>query len=100
MERRKEQAVDDVVAHCLREMGLETPLLEYRLTQSWPAVVGESVAPLTRALEVRAGILWVGVHSPALLTELQMRHTELSHQLNASVQANIITDVKFRLLNE
>lgn len=100
MERRKEQPVDDVVALCIREMGLETPLLEYRITQAWPSVVGEAWASMTQTIEVRAGVLWVGVHSPALLAELQMRHTDLAKELNTSVRANIITDVKFRLINE
>lgn len=100
MERRKEQQVDDVVGFFLREMGLETPLLEYRITQAWPAVVGERWAPMTQAIEVRAQVLWVGVYSPALLSELQLRHSELTQQLNISVRANIITDVKFRLISE
>lgn len=99
MERRKEQSVDDVVGFFLREMGLETPLLEYRLMQAWPSVVGEVWASLTRVLEVHSGVLWVEVHSPALLTELQMQHSSLTAQLNASVQAKIITDVKFRLVD-
>lgn len=99
MERRKEQSVDDVVGVFLREMGLETPLLEYRLMQAWPSVVGDVWAPLTRVIEVHAGVLWVEVHSPALLAELQMQHSTLAEQLNASVRARVISDVKFRHAN-
>lgn len=89
--------MDDVVAIFLREAGLETPLLEYRVMQAWPNVAGEGVAALTRAIEVRGGVLWVGVQSPALLSDLSMRHSDLTQRLNAAVRAQVISDVKLRL---
>lgn len=97
MIRRKEQAVSDVVRAFLHDSGLETPLLQYRLVQSWPDVVGRPFAAHTRALEIRGEQLWVKVDSPSLATELQMRRSALIMQLNAGVGANIISDIRFTM---
>lgn len=95
MIRKKEQPVTDVLREFLSASGLETPLLQYRLVQAWPEVVGEPFSSQSQALEVRAGQLWVNVASPALITELQMRRTQLANALNAHVGARIISDIRF-----
>lgn len=95
MIRQKEVAVSDAVLSFLHESGLETPLLQYRLVQAWPEVVGEECARLSEALEIRDGVLWVRVSVPALATELQMRRSQLAATLNARVGATIIRDIRF-----
>lgn len=94
MIRRKEQRVSDAVLAFLRESGLETPLLQYRVVQSWRDVVGEPFASHSEALEVKGEVLWVKVHSPSLATELQMQRTALTARLNAAVGAQIIKDIR------
>lgn len=95
MIRKKEQPVTDILREFLSASGLETPLLQYRLVQAWPEVVGEPLSRQSQALEVRGEQLWVNVASPALITELQMRRTDLANALNAHVGARIITDIRF-----
>lgn len=95
MERRKEQIVNDVALAFLRESGLETPLLQYRLVQAWPTVVGEAVAARTEALDIQHEQLRVRVSSPSLISELQMRRSDLVLRLNAHVGAAIISDIRF-----
>lgn len=95
MRRRNTQYTSDVISQFLRENGLETPLLQYRLVQSWPEVVGTDISQRSEALEVRGEVLWVRVNSPALAANLQMRRTELVLSLNARVGAVLIHDIRF-----
>ena len=50
MERRKSEAISDVLQRFLRQEGLETPLAQYRLIQAWPQVTGKAVANATAEL--------------------------------------------------
>lgn len=79
----------------LHDNGLETPLLQHRLVQSWPEVVGTDIAQRSEALEIRSEVLWVRVNSPALASDLQMRRTELVLSLNARAGAILIRDIRF-----
>ena len=79
----------------LRELGLETPLLRYRLVNSWPSVVGEFIAAHTRAADLREDCLFVETDSASLCTELQMRRSQLVEALNNGVKAKIINDIRF-----
>lgn len=95
MLRRKEQPVIDAALAFLRESGLETPLLRYRLVQAWPEVVGAPFSQTSVALEIRDDNLWVSVTTPAQITELQMRRTDLVRRLNERVGAPVIKDIRF-----
>ena len=95
MERRKSQSVTDVTRHFLREIGLETPLLQHRLLQAWPKVVGKIYAPHTKALEIRDTTLHVAADSPSLCSFLAMHRSALVAQLNHDVEAFVISDIRF-----
>lgn len=77
----------------LKEIGLDTPLLEHRIEQAWPEVMGETVARYTREAKVRGGMLYVSVTSAPLRQNLIMEHQSLAKRLNEHVGANVITDV-------
>ena len=47
MFRREVQSLADIVAQCLRHDGLETPLRQRRLVDSWGKVVGNAVERYT-----------------------------------------------------
>ena len=79
----------------LRAQGLETPLLQKRLVESWPVVAGELVARYTTSVTIRNQTLYVRLSAPALRADLSMRRQELTHKLNAHVGAQVIADVRF-----
>lgn len=95
MERKKAQSVTNVTHHFLREMGLETPLLQHRLLQAWPKIVGETYAQRTKALEIRNQTLLVAADSPSLCAHLSMHRSVLVASLNHEVKGFIISDIKF-----
>lgn len=95
MFRRRPQEVEQLVRLILRENGLETPLLQRRLVEAWEEVAGSAVAPYTEQKEIRGQTLWVKITNPALRADLQMRKTQLVAQLNATVGAQLINDIRF-----
>lgn len=96
MKRHKAENLADVVRAALRMNGLEGPLNEYRLIQSWPVVAGDDVARLTDKLSVRNGVLVVRLKSPALRANLLMQRGRLVELLNAEVGSTVVTDIVFR----
>jgi len=89
----KAQPLRDVLMAFLRAEGLETPLLEYRITQAWPEVMGKTVSRYTRQVYVRGGQLHVQLTSAALRQDLMMEHRRIAQKLNDHVGAQVITDV-------
>ena len=97
MFRKDAELLEDILHGLIREQGLETPLLEKRLIDAWPDVVGRLLASYTENLYIRNQILYVHVKSPALRSDLTMARSQLVKKLNAAVgNANIISDIKFQ----
>ena len=85
----------DVLLAFLREEGLETPLLQYRIVQAWPEVMGETISRYTRQVFVRDGKLQVQLTSPSLRQNLLMEHKHIAQKLNEHVGSFVISDVCF-----
>ncbi len=79
----------------LRELGLETPLLQKRLIDSWPTVAGEAIARYTTNVRIQNQTLFVSLSIPALRADLSMRRQELVRMLNQHVGAQVIADIRF-----
>ena len=62
--------ITDAIVDFLRESGLEQPVMEVQMEEVWPQVMGETVAKLTRSVEVKDGMLIVHVNSAALKAQL------------------------------
>ena len=85
----------DALSVFLREQGLETPLLEYRITQAWPEVMGETISHYTKQVAVRDGKLQVRLTSAPLRQNLMMEHKHIAEKLNKHVGSYVISDVCF-----
>ena len=94
MFRRKVTPIRELLGRTLCEEGLETPLLERRLINSWEEVTGKTVARYTQDKSIRNQTLYVKITSPALRSDLSMMRQQLVSRLNAAVGAMIITDVR------
>lgn len=89
------QPVYDILLAWLRAQGLETPLLEYRVVQAWPEVMGEVIGRYTRQVFVKDGKLQVQLTSPSLRQNLMMEHKRIAQKLNDHVGTYVISDVCF-----
>jgi predicted nucleic acid-binding Zn ribbon protein len=95
MFRRNSILVKEVIMKNLREQGLETPLLQKRLIDAWPVVMGEAIAALTGDLYIRNQTLFVHLNNPALRMELSMQRQDVVRRLNEHVGNQVIADVRF-----
>lgn len=88
------RSITDALVDFLRESGLEQPVLDVQVEQAWPRVMGETVAKLTRSIEVKDGMLIVHVNSAALKAQLFENRFELVKKLNDAVGAPAIKDCR------
>lgn len=95
MFKRDVHPIKDLILRNLRAQGLETPLLQKRLIDSWQEVAGESVAKYTQDLSIRNQTLYVHLISPALRSDLSMTRQEYIKRLNEHVGSLVIADIKF-----
>ena len=87
-------SLNDALVACLRENGLEQPVLEVQVEEVWPQVMGEVVSGLTRSVEVKDGVLIVRVNSAALKAQLFENRFELVNKLNDAVGAPVLRDCR------
>ena len=95
MFKRNVQSLKDILLRNLREQGLETPLMQKRLVESWAEVAGPLIASYTLNTYIYNQTLYVRLSSPALRADLSMRRQELTQRLNAAVGEQVITDIHF-----
>jgi predicted nucleic acid-binding Zn ribbon protein len=95
MFRQKVESLRDVLLRNLREQGLETPLLQKRLVEAWPQVVGPVIARYTLNTYIYNQTLFVRLSNPALRSDLSMMRTELVKKLNDVAGQQIIVDIRF-----
>ena len=95
MFKRDVQTLADILTQCLRHDGLETPLMQRRLIDSWGKVAGKAIDKYTGEKFIRNQILFVKIINPALRADLSMMRERLVNNLNVEVGARIITDIKF-----
>ena len=94
MFRREVKSVADVLQQLLREEGLETPLQQKRLIDSWETVTGRIVARYTTEKFIQNQTLYVKTVNPALRQDLAMMRQQLVKRLNEQVGSFIISDIK------
>ena len=87
-------SLTDALFAYLRESGLEQSVLEVQIEEIWPRVMGETVAQLTRSVEVKDGMLIAHINSAALKAQLFENRFELVKKLNEAVGAQVIRDCR------
>lgn len=95
MFRRDVQSLKDVLNLYMRRNGLETPLLQRRLIDSWALVAGPGVAAYTGEKFIKNQTLFVKIKNPALRADLSMARQQLVRQLNNAVGSMVIADIRF-----
>ena len=95
MKRNNTEQVGDIIRQFLRQEGLESPLNEYRLIESWKDVVGPALARYTSNLYIKNQTLHVHLTSSVLRQELMMGRELLIRNLNKTVGSQVIVDISF-----
>ena len=79
----------------LREEGLETPLNQHRLINSWGEVMGQGILRYTGDIFIKNQTLYVQIHSSVLKQDLMMSRQALVRRLNEHIKTQVITDITF-----
>ena len=95
MKRNNTEKLGDVIRKMLRQEGLETPLNQHRLINSWKDVVGPVIFRYTTNIYIKNQTLYVQLSSSVIRQELQMGREMLVRNLNSYVGAQVITDIIF-----
>ena len=95
MFKREVKSIADIVNRCLRENGLESPLQQTHVVESWNRVAGAAVARYTVEKYIRNQTLFVKISNPALRADLSMMRTELVNKLNQDAGAFVVADIRF-----
>lgn len=95
MFRKKVRSIGELLPEFLRNEGLETPLLQKRLIDSWDGVVGAPIAAYCGEKFIKNQTLFVKLQNPALRADLTMNRSILVRRLNEQVGAQVIADIRF-----
>lgn len=96
MRKSNAESIGLLIRQFMRQNGMESPLNEYRLIQSWNEVVGPAIARYTGDMYIKNQILYVHLTSSVLRQELMMGRELLVKNLNNKVGAQIIVNIIFR----
>jgi len=95
MRKTNSEHISAVIRQFLREEGLETPLNQHRLIDSWAEVMGQGIVRYTGNIFIKNQTLFVQIKSSVLKQDLIMTRTNLVRRLNDHVGALVITDIQF-----
>lgn len=93
MFRRQVKPLGEILQKLLRQEGLETPLLQKRLLDSWDNVVGTTISSYTEDKFIKGQTLFVKITNPALRSDLSMMKKKLVERLNNSIGTMLIVDI-------
>ncbi len=94
MFKRDVQSLAEVLQKVLRQSGLETPLNQKRLIDSWDDIMGPVITRYTGEKFIKNQTLFVKITNPALRQDLSMMRTQIVKRLNEAIGAGlIISDV-------
>lgn len=93
--RSNEQALGEVIRELLTSYRLEGKLLQARVIEAWPGVVGEMITRHTRDIYFKRNKLFVKVDSPALKNELSYSKTRIMDALNEVAGEEVVKEIVF-----
>ena len=96
-QRRGPQRVDSVLAGVLEKAGVRKQVERIGVLESWPEIVGEQLARVTRVKGLDEDALFVEVRSSAWLMELSMMKDDFLERVNERLGGEPIEKIVFVL---
>ena len=91
------ERVGSVVDRFLADAGLDEQVRRQGILETWPGLVGDAIAAVTRARSLSAGTLFVEVRSSPWLMELEMMKGDILRRVNAGRDDALIERIVFVL---
>lgn len=95
MRKSKPEKLQDIINQFIREEGLETPLNQYRIIETWKSTIGKSFEKYTENIFIKNQKLYIKLRSSVIKQELTMYSRQLAKQLNEEVKSQVIVDIVF-----
>ena len=89
------KALEQFLNRLIKELGYEKRLEYQRLLDSWPQVVGERIADVSRAERVQNGVMVVKVDSPVWRNELALEKERILKLLREKTGSRALVDIRF-----
>lgn len=86
-----------ILSGLAKQLGLETRLIELRIQQQWPAIVGEPIGSHTWPVQIRFHKLYLLVENSVWLQQLTFLKPALLAKLNAEAGSEFLTDIVLRV---
>ncbi len=86
-----------ILSSVAKQFGLETRLVELRIQQQWPALVGEPIGSHTWPVQIRFHKLYLLVENSVWLQQLTFLKPALLAKLNAEAGSELLTDIVLRV---
>lgn len=86
-----------ILSTVAKQLGLETRLVELRVQQQWPTLVGEPIASHTWPTQIRFHKLYLLVENSVWLQQLTFLKPALLARLNAETGSEFLTDIVLRV---
>jgi hypothetical protein len=86
-----------ILSTVAKQLGLETRLIELRVQQQWPTLVGEPIASHTWPTQIRFHKLYLLVENSVWLQQLTFLKPALLARLNAETGSEFLTDIVLRV---
>ena len=92
---REPKTLGSVLAVAAADMGWTTELEQAKLISEWAELVGETIAPHTRVVELRDGVLFVQCDSTAWATELRRMRVDILTRIVGLYPEAGVEDLRF-----
>ncbi len=85
----------EILESVLAGLGLAGRLREREAITLWPELVGPEIARRSRALRIRAGVLFVRVDSAAWSQELQFLKAKIITRFEETLGPGLVKEIRF-----
>ena len=96
MRGSKTITLGEAIKDYIREMNLESKLMEINVLSEWEAAVGKAISSRTSKVFIKNQILYVKLNSSVARNELLMLKEALREKLNEQAGKEIIKDIVLR----
>lgn len=96
MRKNQTLSIHDILSEFSKDTKFDQKLMETRVIESWPALLGPTVANCTKSIHIANRTLFVSIESAVMRHELFMLRTRIKDALNKNVNAIVIDNIIFR----
>jgi predicted nucleic acid-binding Zn ribbon protein len=96
MRKSNTQKIGEVISDYLKDLRIDKKVLETRLVNSWPSIVGPAIARQTDKIYIRNGVFYIHISSPVLRNELSYMKSRIADVLNEKAGERVILKVVLR----